>query len=155
MPHLIDRPALTVVGLAARTDNAREADPDTALIPGLWARFFGAGFAERLPASVADDDPVSVYTDYASDHTGAYTVVVGKAVSSEAPVPEGMVSIDVPAARCLVFPAEGAMPQAVVEAWQAVWAHFAEPTAPDRAYTADLERYRGGGAAADLLIAVV
>ena len=28
-----------VAGVAARTSNAREADPTTAMLPALWARF--------------------------------------------------------------------------------------------------------------------
>ncbi len=42
----------------------------------------------------------------------------------------------------LVFPAKGAMPQAVIEAWGRVWQHFAAPRSDwQRCYATDFEQY--------------
>lgn len=67
------------------------------------------------------------------------------------PTPDGLVAVTVPAAQCLVYPARGAMPDAVIAAWREVWAAFPAGSS-GRAYTADVEVHDGDGA--DLYIAV-
>ena len=47
----------------------------------------------------------------------------------------------VPAGRYVVFTSSGEIPAAVVAGWQQVWAYFASPEAPARAYTTDFEYY--------------
>src|SRR5215216_2590161 len=76
-PELVELPdARDVSGLAVRTSNARERDPQTAALPGLWARFAAA----RPEGDSGPPAPVfSVYTEYESDLHGAYTVVLGRA----------------------------------------------------------------------------
>lgn len=50
--------------------------------------------------------------------------------------------------------AQGALPQAVTQAWGRIWHYFSDPQCPHRrAYTTDFERYRADGRI-DICIAV-
>jgi predicted transcriptional regulator YdeE len=131
-PSLLDHPAIVVVGFGARTTNDAESDPPTARIPALWGAYMG----RRGPA---DSPSYAVYTAYESDHTGAYDVTVG--AEGEWATGGGLAHVNVPAGRYLVFANEGEIPGAVIEAWGAVWRHFAREGAPRRAYTTDFEKY--------------
>lgn len=142
------RDEILVVGYTVRTDNASEADPDRALLGGLWGR----AAAPRAFDSVAgrlDDRLYAVLTDYEKDHTGAYTQVVGVAVSSFDELPEGLVAVRVPAAECWKLESRGPMPKGLIETWMGVLGH---PGNLRRAFTTDLEIHHAGGA--DLYLAV-
>jgi predicted transcriptional regulator YdeE len=52
----------------------------------------------------------AVLADYESDHHGAYTQIVGIAVTDPSVVPDGMTIVRVLAARCLQLPLHGPMP---------------------------------------------
>ena len=110
---------LTVAGVAVRTANRAEADPETASIPALWQRFFKE--QKRIPSRRDQDVIIAVYTAYESDHTGEYSLIVGAEVSAATVVPQGLVSVDVPPGRYLVFTAEGEMPAALINTWIEIW----------------------------------
>jgi predicted transcriptional regulator YdeE len=143
MPHLVTLPAELVIGVDTVTTNAAEADPATARIPALWARFFGEGVLGRIPGKKEPAVPVGAYTDYESDHRGRYRLLAGAAVEEATPVPDGLASARRLGGRYLVFAGEGEMPGVVIETWKAVWDHFAEPGEHVRAFTTDFEAYRG------------
>lgn len=67
------RPAMSVWGAGARTTNEAEAGAN-GVIPRLWEYYFRKGIKE-----VADSGQAvyAVYTDYESDASGAYTLVIG------------------------------------------------------------------------------
>jgi len=124
-----------VLGLPIRTC-AKDAAKD---IPAAWTKLMAEGWLEKMPR--LDDDPAiyAVYTDYASDEHGPYTMVLGVAVAREAAVPPGLRRVCVPAGELAVFRVEGA-PADVV--WRA-WAHVNGPwgARSRRRYVADFERY--------------
>ena len=66
----------TVIGIEARTDNAKESTPN-GIIPKQWQRFFNEGIPSKIPDATG---PVfyAVYSDYASDHNGEYAYLVGQ-----------------------------------------------------------------------------
>ncbi len=128
-------PSFTVVGIAARTSNSSVHE-----IGALWKRFYETGVAGQI-ASCVDDLIYSIYSDYESDHTGGFTVLIGCAVPEIAPVPEGMSKKTVSAGKYAVFPAAGELPESVVKAWSSVW-----NTPLDRVYNTDFERYQKDGA---------
>jgi predicted transcriptional regulator YdeE len=134
-PEIVMRSAATsIVGLSARTSNARERDPATATLGTLWGRFMqrdAAGGRSRAPT-------YSVYTDYESDVNGAYTVILGHEGSSPEP---GLHRVTVVAGRYAVFTSAGPMPDAVLAGWQQVWSYFDRADGPPRAYTTDFELY--------------
>ncbi|MFI9589793.1 GyrI-like domain-containing protein [Nonomuraea sp. NPDC052265] len=148
---IVERDELTVVGFAVRTTNADEADPARAALPTLWQRAGAPGAFAHVPARV-DENLYAVLTDYESDHTGAYTQIVGIGVRTVPRLPEGMVAVRVPAAKSLRLEARGQMPQALIEAWRQVWQHTESGGQPFRAFTTDLEVHHPGGA--DLYVAV-
>src|SRR5262245_20439557 len=106
MPSLVHHGPLSVVGISVRTNNRDEMDPKTAKIPGLWQRYFSESVANRIPARLDDGTILGVYTDYTSDHTGPYTLVVGQAVNDTSELPEDLVCVTVPHGRYLLFAAE-------------------------------------------------
>lgn len=149
--HLADRDALLIVGHAVRTTNTRESDTEHAMLPALWARAGAPGAFDHVPGR-ADNQLYAVLTDYDSDYTGAYTQIVGVAVSSLQDLPEGLVAVRVPPARCLTQQARGPMPQALIEAWQNIWRHSESGGDPARAFTTDLEIHHNEGA--DIYLAI-
>lgn len=139
-PKMENQEAFTVVGIAARTNNAKEASSD-GIIGKQWGRFFGEGVAAKIP-NRADENIVAVYTDYASDVNGDYTFLIGARVTKAESLPEGLVAKTVPAGRYAVFTSErGPVQKVVVDMWKRVWATPKRELGGDRAYQADFERY--------------
>src|ERR1700751_955484 len=87
-PKVVERGAFTVVGIAARTSNPREMSAD-GIIGKQWGRLMQEGLLAKIP-NKADSNIVAVYTDYASDHNGEYTYVLGARVKSDEAGPTGM-----------------------------------------------------------------
>lgn len=130
-----DESSFAVVGITVRTSNANAHE-----IGALWGRFYETGAARRISES-GDATIYSVYSDYESDHTGSFTVLIGCAVPENSVVPDGMSKRSVSAGRYAVFPAIGELPASVVKAWSSVW-----DTPLDRVYNTDFERYSSDGA---------
>jgi predicted transcriptional regulator YdeE len=139
-PKLIQVPAFRLMGLATRTTNALEMNSAIARIPTIWQRFFAENVGAAIPHRTHPQNLLGVYTNYVSDHTGEYSMMVAAEVNKPAQQ-AGLTHLHVPAATYLVFSASGAMPQTVVETWQRVWAYFTPSAAHQRAYTVDFERY--------------
>jgi predicted transcriptional regulator YdeE len=134
-----------VIGIEARTSNAREMTPEGA-IGKMWQRFRGEDLAARIPHR-ADANTVAVYSDYASDENGEYTYLLGVKVSAISQIPPGMVSRNVPTGLYARFRSErGPVQRVVYETWKRIWA---EPRTAhySRSYRADFELY--GADAAD------
>lgn len=108
---------------------------------------------ERIPNKIGDPALYAVYTDYESDYTGEYRLLVGARVGSLREVPPDMEGISVPAGEYLDFTASGSMPSALIETWSAIWDYFAE-SSEQRAYTTDIEIHQTGSETVDVLIAV-
>ena len=139
-PKIAEHEAFTVVGISARTSNAKEMTADGA-IGKTWDRLFQEGVLAKIP-NKADLNIVAVYTDYASDHDGEYTFVLGARVTSDANVPQGMVAKKVPAGKFAVFTSEkGPGPQVVPALWMKIYSLPKTAMGGDRAYQADFEIY--------------
>lgn len=67
------RPAMSVWGAGARTTNEAEAGAN-GVIPRFWEHYFRSGIQE---VAGGDQAVYAVYTDYESDASGAYTLVIG------------------------------------------------------------------------------
>ncbi len=139
-PKLIILNEIKIVGTSVRTTNQAEADPSTTKIQGNWERFFANNIAEKIP-NKQSRGLLGIYTDYESDHHGAYTHLVAVAVHQVEETPEGLVSLTVPAGRYFVFTAEGELPKAVVDTWSIIWDYFSEDSDYKRSYTVDFEEY--------------
>ena len=139
-PKVVEREAFTVVGIAARTSNAREMTAD-GIIGKQWGRLMQEGLPARIP-NKADQNIVAAYTDYASDHDGDYTFVLGARVKSDQAVPTGMVAKKIPAGKFAVFTSEkGAAAKVVPEEWMKINSLPRSAVGGDRAYRADYEIY--------------
>ncbi|MBT9491898.1 MAG: GyrI-like domain-containing protein [Paucibacter sp.] len=124
-----------VQGASCRTSNADEFNPLTGRIGPLWQRFAASGLATDM------SQVFGVYYDYADRHLAEYSVLAGVKLAeaaSEATTPS---CVRIPAGDYLVFDCQGAMPAALIAGWGRVWAHFAQPDAPTRAFDHDFERY--------------
>ena len=139
-PNVVECGALIVVGIAARTSNAREMTAE-GIIGRQWGRLMQEGLLAKIP-NKADHNIIAVYTDYASDHNGEYTFVLGARVESDQDVPAGMVAKKIPAGKFAVFTSEkGAAAKVVPETWMKI--NYLPRTAVggDRVYRADYEIY--------------
>jgi predicted transcriptional regulator YdeE len=131
----------SVIGIAARTNNAKEMSQD-GVIGKQWGRFFKEGISETIPNKV-DPTIYAVYTGYASDRNGDYDFVIGCKVSDVSAVPLGMVVKKVPKGRyAVVTSAQGAVEKIVPQAWQQIWSlEDRSQLGGSRAYKADFEVY--------------
>jgi predicted transcriptional regulator YdeE len=133
-----DLPAFTVIGIEARTTNAKEATSDGA-IPKQWQKFFQEGILGKIP-NKASQNIYALYTDYASDRNGEYNFVIGAMVKDGTIAQEGMVVKHVPAAHYAVLTIEKDLPKVVPDAWLALW-KLEDEGKLKRAYQSDFEIY--------------
>lgn len=141
MARVVERAGFIVMGLQVRTTSREEMDPATARIPGLWGRFMTEGVAGALPGRTGET-VYAVYSDYESDHHGAYSLTLGCAVEPSAAVPAGLARVEVPSGRYAVVTSErGPAPRVVPEAWQRVWTTSEQELGGRRAFRVDFEVY--------------
>jgi len=139
-PKIVQQKAFPVIGIAVRTNNAREMTAE-GVIGKQWARFMQEGLLGKIP-NRADENIVALITDYASDKDGDYTQVIGARVTKADQVPAGMVAKQVPAGKYAVFASEkGPVAQVVVGTWQKIWATPKTAPGGDRTYKTDFEVY--------------
>ncbi|ADZ93042.1 GyrI-like domain-containing protein [Marinomonas mediterranea] len=129
-----------VNGLKVRTNNKAEMS-SSGKIGGLWGTFF-----RQIAPHLTPNNPIyGVYCHYESDANGDFDVMAATDVDVVHWVTESddTQSISIQRGAYLEFPAKGEMPQAVIEAWQAVWSYFEQSDCPyKRAYTTDFEHYQ-------------
>lgn len=144
------RSAFALTGFAARTTNADEFGP-YGKIPELWRTYYQSGLP--LDSSVRRPHLIyALYTDYESDASGAYTLVIGH----ESAVADGATPIErrrftedeaerlralVPESRYRIFRTRrGPVSEVVAETWGEIWSYY-ENSSEQRAYTGDYELY--------------
>jgi predicted transcriptional regulator YdeE len=94
-PVMVDESGFVVIGVAARTSNAREMT-GKGIIGEQWGRFLQENLLSQIPNKM-DSAIVAVYTDYASDQDAEYTFVIGARVRAGTEAPTDMVATTVPA----------------------------------------------------------
>lgn len=83
----------------------------------------------------------AVYSDYASDHNGEYSFMVGAPVKRGTAAPSGMVATHVPAGKYAVITTDkGPFPKVIPEAWGRIFQLEAEGKL-NRTYQTDFELY--------------
>ena len=123
----------TIYGISTRTNNASEMSP-SGKIPALWQKFD----AQVAVDYQGGERVYGVYTDYASDQDGDFTVTAGydaKNSQDKAKLDDALHAITIPTGRYLVFSKQGEMPQIAIDAWTEVW-HFFK----DEAFQGDKNR---------------
>jgi predicted transcriptional regulator YdeE len=139
-PKVIEEPSFTVIGISARTTNAKEMS-GRGVIGKMWARVAKEGLLNAIPNRV-DSNTLAIYTDYESDANGAYTFVIGARVSSAKEIPAGMVAANLPGGKYARFISDvGPAAKVVPETWARIWSSPKSTLGGDRAYKADFELY--------------
>ncbi|MET1260696.1 GyrI-like domain-containing protein [Flagellimonas sp. DF-77] len=123
--------AFDIIGISTRTTNAN--GQSAVDVERLWGRFWGEEIQNKIPNAL-NEEIYAVYTDYESDYQGAYTMIIGCAVSSVEEVPEGMVAHRIARDTYEKFVSKGPMPQAILATWMDIWQNDATL---NRAYRAD------------------
>lgn len=132
--QVIQKPAVTVIGIECRTSNASEAGPHD--IPKHWEKFYQENTISKIP-NKASNEVIALYCDYEGDYTQPYSLVIGCPVSSLDDIPEGMVAKTIPAGAYAIFRATGEHPKVLIETWGQIW----QQQNLDRTYTGDYEVY--------------
>ena len=154
-PKLHHKDAFKLAGIETRTSNSLEMDQGTARIPQLWGRFFQEGVLSQLPGGDSPAGITTVYTAYDGDDTAPYSLIIGCVVKDAVDaIPSTMTVVDVPEQDYLEFTGKGAIPEVVIQTWQAVWTYFHDETSYERSYVADFEEYPAGGSEVQIFIGV-
>ena len=134
---------INLVGITCRTNNAHifERDPSTNKIAATVQQYFHNGLPNKIFNRKKPGTTYCVYTDYESDFTGDYTYFIGEEVTSLEELPEGFVTVTIPAQTYMKFTNEpGPMPDVCVDMWKKIWA-MTPTTLGERSYLADFEIY--------------
>lgn len=133
---------IKLVGITARTSNAREMNPDTAKIGTTMQKFFGSGMQEQIFRRKKPGTVFAVYTNYESDEHGEYTYFLGEEVSDFENIQQGFETLTILAQTYVKFTSDpGKMPAVCIDMWQNIWKMNASDLGAERAYIADFEVY--------------
>jgi predicted transcriptional regulator YdeE len=139
-PKIANESGFTVIGIEARTSNAKEMTPE-GTIGKQWARFMTENLSTQIP-NKSDAAILAVYTDYASEKDGEYAFILGARVTSPTQVPKGMIARKVQPGRYAIFTSEkGLVAKVVSETWQRIWSIPKSAPGGNRAYRTDYEVY--------------
>ena len=139
-PKTVRQTGFSVAGIEGRTSNAKEATAD-GVIGKHWQKFFQNGVLQKIPNKV-DGNIYAVYSDYASDRNGEYSLTIGAKVPDGSQAPPGLVLKTVIAGSYTVVTSEkGPVAKVVVAAWQRVWAMEDKHELAPRAFKTDYELY--------------
>lgn len=128
-------PPFHIIGISTRTTNQNgQAAAD---IGQLYDKFYTNNILSRIPHRL-DDDLYTLYTDYESDYTGAYTTIIGCKVSSLSDIPEGLIGREFAGGAYQQYDVRGKLPDAVINQWQMIWE---QDGTLNRAYSVDFEVY--------------
>ncbi len=137
---IVESPELHVIGIGARTNNAKEMSAEGIIGP-MWDRAVSENMFDKIPNRV-DNTVLAMYTDYESDSNGEYTFFIGAKVTTLDVIPEGLLGRTVAAARYSVITSErGPLYEVVPQAWQRIWSMSEAGLGGKRAFVADLEIY--------------
>src|SRR5690554_4797675 len=77
-----------IIGISTETTNANEQSLKD--VEELWGKFWGENISDKIPNKESDEF-YAVYTDYESDYTGKYTLIIGFPVTTLDNIPDGFV----------------------------------------------------------------
>ena len=123
-----------IIGISIRTTN--EKGQAIKEIAALWGKFMAEGLLNTIPHKV-DHTIYCIYTDYESDHTKPYTVILGCQVEGLDVIPMGMIGRSIEGGSYCKTKAKGDLTNGlIVNQWSEIWKMDL-----DRSYTADFEVY--------------
>jgi predicted transcriptional regulator YdeE len=119
------------IGLPLKTNN----EECSITMPAHKEKFFNENILAKIPYKI-NKNIFALYTDYDGDYTQPYLWILGCEVSILEKIPDGLVGKVIPPSKYAVFKTQGAFPQGLVAAWQAIWVSNLP-----RSYTSDFELY--------------
>lgn len=138
----IELKEIKLVGITARTSNAKEMNPDTALIGATINRYFSNNLGEKILDKVKPFTIYCVYTNYESDENSEYTYFVGAEVGSFEEVDPIFETHIIPKQTYVKFGVgPGSMPEICINAWQEIWQMTPGDLGGKRNYISDFEIY--------------
>lgn len=126
---------LMLSGISVTTNNENEKTEETAKIAQLWDDYAQNHIHTKTFNKASESAMYGVYSNYISDHTGDFDVMVGVEVTKPK---NAMIIKD---EKYLVFTKQGELPDIVFELWQEIWAYFETDSEYERKYTIDFEKY--------------
>jgi predicted transcriptional regulator YdeE len=128
-----------LMGISERTSNAEEMKGN-GKIPMLWQRFYSEGIIEKLSPFAISSEIIVAYTDFESDDSGIYTIIIGQSVKSDANQLDGFELKSIPKSDYLQIDTEQGNIQTIgINAWSKIWE--SQPLRERRSFKADLEIY--------------
>jgi predicted transcriptional regulator YdeE len=128
-----------LMGIAARTSNVEEMKGN-GKIPALWQRFYQEGILEKLNQFALTQETIVGYTDFETDDSGLYTIIIGQSVKADTKTIEGFETKLIPKSEYLQIDTEQGNIQTIgIEAWTKIWKD--QPLRERRAFKSDLEIY--------------
>ena len=135
-------PEIKIIGISCRTNNTSEMNAATAKIGAAMHKYFSENLPQQIENKKNPGVTYSAYTEYESDFTGDYTYVIGTEVTSFDKVPEGCVTLTIPAMSYAKFTnGPGVMPNVCIDMWQKIWTMTEVDFGGQRSYVTDFEVY--------------
>lgn len=130
----------TIYGIATRTKNIDEMNPQTAKIGAVWQKFDSTVDVDYK----GGERVYGIYYNYASDANGEFDVLAGCETSHEK-----LESVKIEKGKYLVFNkayeenSDHSRVQAFIETWGQIWEYFSNENAQyKRSYKTDFEYYK-------------
>lgn len=150
---MIETGPFTIVGISTITTNADGRSASD--IGALWQKFYSEEVMNKVPHKLSSDI-YAVYTDYETNYTGNYTIILGLR-STASVAPEGLIIRKFTGGRFVRFIAKGDMPASLIGTWQQIWA---DDEHLSRRYDYDFEVYgdksnAGADSEIDIYVSVI
>ena len=127
--------AFRLIGIRHEGKTTNEGGQSNIDCGNLWQRFEKEKIGEQIMGKIGHA-VYAVYFEYEGDHLQPFSYFIGCKAEEDAPVPEGLSSIHIPAGTYAKVVAKGQMPDCIGKAWKEIW-----DMDIDRAYRFDFELY--------------
>lgn len=139
----VSKSEIKLMGISVRTSYCQELDKMTGSIFPCVRQYFQESLFEKIPNRKKPGTTFCVYTDYESDHKGAYTYFIGEEVDFyDSPLSDSFVKLVIPPQNYVKFTTKPApMPDVIVKAWEKIWSLLPADLGGKRRYQTDFEIY--------------
>ena len=128
---------LRVVGIATRTTQATEANPELSRSWPLWLRLLD-GLCYDIRRRISRIEFIELYTDYTGATHEEFTLIVGQRVFEFVDIPEGVQAVELPPQKYLKFVAKANEEDVSTRLRKKVQAFFLAHPTYQRAWTTDV-----------------
>lgn len=142
-----------IIGISTETTN--ENGQSTIDVEKIWGKFWSENISDKIP-NKESEDIYAVYTDYESDFTGKYRLIIGFSVNTLDNIPNEFMGREIHIGKNKKYISKGKMPEAIVKTWTEIW----KEQDLKRAYRADVtvhgkKYYDGDNAEVETYISVI